>query len=42
MPATTTTTLSERAGIFAFAAIVLALVVGSAFAVGWLIGRVLL
>jgi hypothetical protein len=42
MPATTTTPMNEKLGVFAFAAVVLAVIVGGAFAAGWLIGRVLL
>jgi hypothetical protein len=34
--------VSEKLGVFAFAAIVLVLIVGGAFAAGYLIGRVLL
>jgi hypothetical protein len=34
--------MGEKAGIFAFATIVLVAVVGVAFAVGWVIGHVLL
>jgi hypothetical protein len=32
----------ERLGVFVFAAILLALWVGLAFAAGWLVGRILL
>jgi hypothetical protein len=35
-------TLGEKASVFAFAAIVLLLIVGGAFAAGYLIGRMLL
>jgi hypothetical protein len=34
--------VSEKLGVFAFAAVVLVLIVGGAFAAGYLIGRVLL
>jgi hypothetical protein len=37
-----THTAGEKAGIFAFAIFVLAIIVGCAFAAGWLIGRTLL
>lgn len=42
MAVTTTTRMNEKLGVFAFAAVVLAVIVGGAFAAGWLIGRVLL
>ncbi|HEY2544165.1 MAG TPA: hypothetical protein VGH92_14080 [Gaiellaceae bacterium] len=35
-------TAGEKAGIFAFALVVLAVIVGGAFAAGYLIGRTLL
>jgi hypothetical protein len=35
-------TVGERVGIFAFAAFVLAVIVGGAFAAGYLIGRIFL
>jgi hypothetical protein len=34
--------VSEKLGVFAFAAVVLVVIVGGAFAAGYLIGRVLL
>jgi hypothetical protein len=34
--------VSERLGVFAFAAVVLVVIVGGAFAAGYLIGRILL
>ena len=37
-----THTVSEKLGVFAFAALVLAVIVGGAFAAGYLIGRMLL
>lgn len=42
MAVTTTNRMNEKLGVFAFAAVVLAVIVGGAFAAGWLIGRVLL
>ena len=42
MPAATTTRMNDKLGVFAFAAVVLAVIVGGAFAAGWLIGRELL
>ena len=42
MASTTTHSPGGRLSIFAFAAAVLVLVVGGAFAAGWLIGRMLL
>jgi hypothetical protein len=39
---TATHSAAEKASIFVFAAAVLAVVVGLAFAAGWLIGRVIL
>ena len=42
MHAARTHTLSEKVGIFAFAAVVLVLIVGGAFAAGYLIGKMLL
>jgi hypothetical protein len=39
---TATHSPGERLSIFAFAAVVLVVVVGGAFAAGWLIGRMLL
>jgi hypothetical protein len=38
----TTHSVSEKLGVFAFAAVVLVVIVGGAFAAGYLIGRVLL
>jgi len=38
----TTHSVSERLGVFAFAAVVLVVIVGGAFAAGYLIGRILL
>ena len=38
----TTHSVSEKLGVFAVAALVLVVVVGGAFAAGYLIGRVLL
>ena len=35
-------TVGERVGIFAFATVVLATIVGGAFAAGYLIGRIFL
>ena len=37
-----THTVGEKAGIFAFAIVVLAIVIGGAFAAGYLIGRTFL
>ncbi len=43
MPAATTTpSMTDRLSVFAFAAVLIGVVVGGAFAVGWVIGRVLL
>jgi hypothetical protein len=42
MHATRAHTVGERAGIFAFAAVVLTVIVGGAFAAGYLIGRIFL
>ena len=38
----TTHSVSDKLGVFAFAAVVLVVIVGGAFAAGYLIGRVLL
>jgi hypothetical protein len=40
--AATTPSVSERLGVLAFAAAVLVVIVGGAFAAGYLIGRILL
>jgi hypothetical protein len=37
-----THSVGEKLGVFAFAAVVLAVIVGGAFAAGYLIGRILL
>jgi hypothetical protein len=37
-----THSFSEKLGVFAFATVVLAVIVGGAFAAGYLIGRILL
>jgi hypothetical protein len=37
-----THSVSEKLSVFAFAAVVLAVIVGGAFAAGYLIGRILL
>jgi len=42
MHAARTHTVGERVGIFALAALVLTLIVGGAFAAGYLIGRIFL
>ena len=42
MPSTPTTHTGETLSIFAFAIVVLVAVVGTAFAAGFLIGRILL
>ena len=42
MPPTTTYNAGEKLSMFALAALVLAAVIGSAFAAGWVIGRMLL
>jgi hypothetical protein len=42
VPSSTTPSPGEKLSIFAFATIVLVVVVGGAFAAGWLIGRMLL
>jgi len=39
---TRTHSVSQKLGVFAFAAVVLVVIVGGAFAAGYLIGRVLL
>lgn len=38
----TTPNVSEKLGVFAFAAVVLVVIVGGAFGAGYLIGRILL
>jgi len=38
----TTHSVSDKLGVFAFAAVVLVVIVGGAFAAGYLIGRILL
>jgi hypothetical protein len=40
--AATTHSVGEKLGVFAFAAVVLVMIVGGAFAAGYLIGRILL
>jgi hypothetical protein len=40
--AASTHSLSEKLSVFAFAGLVLVVIVGGAFAVGYLIGRILL
>ena len=42
MPSTSTPSAGEKLSIFTLAAAVLVVVVGGAFAAGWLIGRMLL
>jgi hypothetical protein len=42
MPAARTHTVNEKLGIFAFAAVVLVVIVGGAFAAGYLIGKMFL
>ena len=42
MPSTATYNVSEKLSMIALAAIVLAAAIGSAFAAGWVIGRMLL
>ena len=41
-PTATTYNAGEKLSMFALAALVLAAVIGSAFAAGWVIGRILL
>ena len=38
----TTNSVRDKLGVFAFAAVVLVVIVGGAFAAGYLIGRILL
>ena len=42
MPSPVTYNLGEKLSMFTLAAIVLAAAIGSAFAAGWVIGRILL
>ena len=42
MPNTANYNVGERLSMFALAALVLAAAIGSAFAAGWVIGRILL
>jgi hypothetical protein len=42
MPSPATYKVGEKLSMFALAAIVLAAAIGSAFAAGWVIGRILL
>ncbi|HZC30780.1 MAG TPA: hypothetical protein VE261_04620 [Gaiellaceae bacterium] len=42
MPRTTPHSVGERLGVFAFAGLLLVVIVGGAFAAGYLIGRILL